>query len=148
FLMCMTQKFWQLLLEQTGHKELEEDPRFATMQARTAHRDELTPLLDEILRQEDTAFWIERLKGLVPAAPVYELPDALDNPFVGEIGMVQNVAHPADPNLRLLTNPIKLSGQRLPGEPGQGLGAGNASVLGDELGLSDRLADLRARGII
>ena len=34
FIMCMTDKFWGLLLERTGHHELTHDPRFNSMAAR------------------------------------------------------------------------------------------------------------------
>lgn len=148
FLMCMTQRFWELLIEQIGHPELGEDPRFESVRARTEHREALTPVLDEILSQQTTAHWLERLNRLVPAAPVYELPDALDNPFVEEIGMIQHLPHPAIDPLKVLRNPIKLGGERLPGRPGHGLGADNESIFGDELGLADELDSLREQGVI
>jgi crotonobetainyl-CoA:carnitine CoA-transferase CaiB-like acyl-CoA transferase len=131
FLMCMTQKFWQLLVEAIGHPELADDPRFAEIPDRTQHRDELTPVLDDILSQQTTAHWLSKLQRKVPVAPVYDLPHALDNPFVGEIGMIQEVPHPTAGTLRLLSNPIKIDGERTAGTPGSGLGADNRALLGD-----------------
>ena len=64
-------------------------------------------------------------------APVYDLPDALDNPFVERVGMVQDVAHPTAGTLRMLSNPIKIDGERAEGAPGSALGADNDSVLGE-----------------
>ena len=148
FLMCMTQRFWQLLVEQIEHPELMEDPRFATIRDRSVNRDALTPILDSILSERSTAHWLERLNKLVPAAPVYELPDAIDNPFVDEIGMIQCLPHDAIGTLKVLSNPIKMHGERLPGTPGHGLGADNEAILGDELGLVDELDALREKGVI
>ncbi|MEO0997646.1 MAG: CoA transferase [Pseudomonadota bacterium] len=148
FLMCMTQKFWQLLIEGIGRPELGDDPRFATIRARTEHRDALTAVLDEALGTEPTDHWLGLLARKVPAAPVYDLPHALDNPFVAEVGMVQQMPHPAAGELRVLRNPIRIDGEPNESTPGHGLGADNDAILGDELGLSERLDELRERGVI
>ena len=47
------QKFWERLCEVTGHPELNEDARFATMAARHENRDVLLPLLEAIFRRAD-----------------------------------------------------------------------------------------------
>lgn len=148
FIMCMTQKFWLLLLETMERSDLAEDKRFATMQDRTAHRDELTVELDAAFKTDTTDSWIERLQTRVPVAPVYDMPHALDNPFVQQIGMIQNMPHEAVGTLRTLRNPIKLAGERLDGKPGHGLGADNAEIIGAELGFADRLAELRDKDVI
>ncbi len=148
FIMCMTRKFWDLLLDTLGRPELADDLRFATMADRTKHRDALTPLLDEAFGADTTANWIAKLQGRVPVAPVHDLPQALDNPFVDQIGLIQSMPHHHGAPLRTLRNPIKLGGQRLDATPGHGLGADNEAVLGEELGLADRLRGLRARGVI
>jgi crotonobetainyl-CoA:carnitine CoA-transferase CaiB-like acyl-CoA transferase len=49
----------------------------------------------------------------LPIAPVLDLAQALDNPFLRKTGMVRAVSHPAKPELRVLANPIKIDGQRL-----------------------------------
>lgn len=148
FLMCMTQKFWQLLVEKIGHPELNDDERFATMRARSHNRDALTPVLDAILATQTTEHWLGKLKKLVPAAPVYDLPQALDNAFLEEIGMIQTMPHAVAGTLKVLSNPIKLDGQRLTGTPGHGLGADNDKILGEELGLKDELDSLRKNDVI
>ncbi len=148
FLMCMTQKFWQLLIEGIGRPELGDDPRFATIRARTEHRDALTAVLDEALATESTDHWLRLLARKVPAAPVYDLPHALDNPFVAEVGMVQQMPHPAVGELRVLRNPIRIDGEPNEATPGRGLGADNEAILGDELGLGGQLDELRERGVI
>ena len=45
--------------------------------------------------------------------------------------MVQDVAHPTAGTLRMLSNPIKIDGERAEGAPGSALGADNDSVLGE-----------------
>ncbi len=129
FLMCMTQKFWEALLPIMGRPDLGTDARFATPEARRQHRDVLTPLLDAEFERETTASWLAQLNGILPAAPVYDMAQALDNPYLTTIGMLQTVPHPARANFRALKNPIKLDGERLPSRAASGLGADTESIL-------------------
>lgn len=147
FVMCMTDKFWGLLIDIIEHPELAQDTRFATMRDRAANRDALTPVLDEILQQDLTANWLAKLQTHVPVAPVYDLPAALDNPFVEQISMRAEIPH-RDGELRVLRNPIRFDQERLATSPGHGLGEDNEELIGKELGLAEQLEGLRARGII
>jgi crotonobetainyl-CoA:carnitine CoA-transferase CaiB-like acyl-CoA transferase len=148
FLMCMTQKFWQELLRISAAPELADDARFATPESRRQHRDELTPVLDTVFQRDSTAGWLERLKGALPAAPVYDMPQALDNDFPNRTGMIRNVPHPLRADFRSFANPIKLDGARLPSRPGPALGADTGDVL-REIGVAEsELAGLRQRNVI
>jgi crotonobetainyl-CoA:carnitine CoA-transferase CaiB-like acyl-CoA transferase len=131
FVMCMTEKFWQALLGVLGREDLADDPRFADATARRVHRDALTGVLDAEFERETTQHWLRRLQGLLPAAPVYDLAQALDNPFAAAIGMVRTLPHPARPDFRVLANPIKLDGERLPSRPAPALGEHTDAVLGE-----------------
>ena len=147
FIMCMTDKFWQLLLERSEHTELADDPRFNSMAGRAENRDALTEVLDEIFQTQATDHWFERLQTYIPVAPVYDLPNALDNPFVASIGMMQTMTHREFGEYRGLSNPIKIDQQRLQTHCGAGLGADNQEILGEGLGVTD-LEDLATRGVI
>jgi crotonobetainyl-CoA:carnitine CoA-transferase CaiB-like acyl-CoA transferase len=149
FIMCMTEKFWLELLAVLGSPAaIAQDPRFVSMEKRRMHRDELTPLLDAVLQTSTTARWLERLAGRLPAAPVYDMEQALDSPFPTAIGMVRPMPHPNRHDFRSLGNPIKLDGQRLPGKIGSTLGNDTDALLKD-LGVSDsELAMLRAQNVI
>ena len=147
FIMCMTDKFWQLLLERSEHTELADDSRFNSMAGRAENRDALTEVLDEIFQTQDTDHWFEKLQTYIPVAPVYDLPNALDNPFVASIGMMQTMTHREFGEYRGLSNPIKIDQQRLQTHCGAALGADNQEILGDGLGVED-LEDLATRGVI
>ena len=147
FIMAMTDKFWQLLLERLGHTSIGGDPRFNSMASRARNRDALTDVLDEIFQTEDTDHWFEKLRTYIPVAPVHDLPSALDNPFVASIGMMQTMTHREFGEYRGLSNPIKIDQQRMQTHCGAGLGADNQEILGKELGVED-LEDLAVRGVI
>ena len=148
FVMCMTQKFWDALLGALGRPEIGADPRFASSEARRAHRDELTTVLDSALGEDTTAHWLERLRGLLPVAPVHDLSEALDNPFAAAVGMVRTVPHPRRADFRVLANPVKLDGQRPPSRSAPVLGADTEKLL-IELGYTaGQIAALRQGNIV
>jgi crotonobetainyl-CoA:carnitine CoA-transferase CaiB-like acyl-CoA transferase len=129
FVMCMTEKFWRALLDVLDDPELAADPAFVNAEARRRHRDQLTARLDAHFERRSTAQWLERLQGLLPAAPVNDLPQALENPFAHAVGMVRGLPHPARADFRVLANPIKLDGARLPSRPAPQLGEHTAALL-------------------
>ena len=148
FIMCMTEKFWQALLADLNRPDLGRDPRFSTVAARGQHRDALTPILDEEFKKRATAAWLRRLTGELPVAPVYDLPLALDNPFLKTLGMIQTIPHSARSDFRALANPIRLDGERLPAVAAAALGANTAELL-REVGYDDAgIAALKAAGAL
>lgn len=148
FVMAQLPKFWTILLERIGRPELAADSRFGTPAQRLANRDALTAALDACFGEHPTAYWLEQLTGHVPAAPVYSLAQALDNPFLAKIGMIGSIDHPDRPKLRVLSNPIRLGGQRLPNRRAPRLGEHTEAVLAGAGFDQAALAELRAKGII
>lgn len=148
FVMCMTEKFWLALLGVLGRQDLGKHPDFATAEARRANRDRLTVVLDDEFRKDTTAAWLAQLNGLLPAAPVYDMAEALDNPYLRTIGMVQHVPHAARPDFMALANPIKLDGRRLPSRAAAALGANTEELLHDAGYDAAGLAALKAAGAI
>ena len=113
FLMCMTDKFWLELVDTLGRPDLKADPRFATPGSRGVHREALTQTLDEELSRHPTSHWLDAFKGRLPAAPVLDVATALESEFVAEADMVRQVPHPNRPDFRVLSNPLKIDGERL-----------------------------------
>ena len=145
FVMAQMGKFWTLLVETIGAPHLATDARFATMAARLEHREQLTAILDGIFLQHPTDHWVAKLGGIVPVAPVYDLARALDNPLTAD--MIDTVDHPQGP-MRVLANPIRVDGARLPNRASPKLGVDTDAVL-DEAGFtSAEIAMLRSDGVI
>ena len=148
FVMCMTQKFWHELMRILADTAVAGDPRFVDMEQRRINRDALTPVLDAVFERDTTANWLKKLQGVLPAAPVLDMKQALENPFPIATGMVRNVPHPLRPDFRSFGNPIKLDGQRLPARSAPALGADTDDVL-RSIGYSDdELVALRRQNAI
>ena len=133
FVMCLTEKFWTALLDAIQRPELARDPRFATAGARNENRGALTAELDKEMRKQSTAHWMKVLGGVLPIAPVYELDEALESKFLERNRMVNRVPHPAKPGMRVLSNPIKINGERLSQQVCPAPGADNEAILGKRL---------------
>jgi len=132
FIMCMTDKFWTNLTDTLGRADLANDARFATQAARRQNRAALSEMLDGELRKRPTGEWLQLFAGLLPAAPVYEMDEALDAEFPQRTGMVRNVPTADRPDFRVLGNPIKVNGQRAEQAAAPTLGADNAVLLARE----------------
>jgi crotonobetainyl-CoA:carnitine CoA-transferase CaiB-like acyl-CoA transferase len=129
FVMCMTEKFWRSLCDAIGRPDLPEDPRFADFPARGRNRDALTAVLDAELRKAPTEHWLAVLAGVLPVAPVNDLPKALGSSFVRANGMVRSITHPARPEMKVLANPLRIDGARPEQSACASLGANNAELL-------------------
>ena len=131
FIMCMTDKFWGELLAAIGRTDLASDPRFTTQSQRQANRGALMGIIDGELRQQSTAFWLDKLNGVLPIAPVLDLAQALDSPFLQTTEMIHTISHPARPDMRVLSNPIKINGERLAQTPCSAYGADTRAYVGE-----------------
>jgi len=133
FVMCMTERFWQVLVNELGRAELANDARFKDQAERLRNRAALTEILDEEFRKQPTAHWQAKLESVLPIGPVYDLAQALDNPFVKATGMVQDIAHPARKSIKVLAPPIKLDGKRPVQRAASPAGADSEALLGAAL---------------
>src|SRR6185437_15175262 len=80
------------LCDAIGRPQLATDPRFATNPARVEHRPELIPALEQRLREEPTATWLERLtKAGVPAAPVQDVAQVAEHEQTRALGILQDL---------------------------------------------------------
>lgn len=140
FLMAMTDKFWKVLVDILQDEVIAEE-RFGSVALRRENRDFLTQEIDRILSAHPTSYWLDTLKGKIPCAPVYDVPEALNNSYIRDIGMVQQVPHPQNPDMEVLANPIKLDGKRLSGKPSGAMGEDTRALL-SELGYDESAVQL------
>jgi crotonobetainyl-CoA:carnitine CoA-transferase CaiB-like acyl-CoA transferase len=85
--------------------------------------------------------------GAVPCAPVYDLQQALDNPFHHEREGVQRLEHPDHDGLKVVASPIRM-GAKVPARAAPKLGQDTQAIL-EELGYDQAaIDDLREQGVI
>jgi crotonobetainyl-CoA:carnitine CoA-transferase CaiB-like acyl-CoA transferase len=97
------------LVEVLGVPELADDPRFGRNQDRTAHRDELRPLLVERLQTRSKLDWFHEIIGAgVPCGPINTIDGGVA--FAEEVGLDPVIElGPEDSPVRSVRNPITLS---------------------------------------
>jgi crotonobetainyl-CoA:carnitine CoA-transferase CaiB-like acyl-CoA transferase len=148
FLMCNKEKFWPALCKKIERQDWAEDTRFRTFKERLQQRALLTELLDEVLSQRTTAQWLAIFEGSVPAAPLLDIGQALENPFVRKRGRVQPLQHQSGTPFELLATPVQLPGEPMPDQPAPEIGQDTDELL-HELGYDeDRIAQLKQHKIV
>ncbi|HEX6331423.1 MAG TPA: CoA transferase [Actinomycetota bacterium] len=99
--------------EVIGRPELATDERFVTNEARVRNRGELVPILQEAFAGRSADKWLAALEEAgVPCAPVR----SIDEVFASAEGTasLQVADDPVRGPLRLVADPIRIDGQRLP----------------------------------
>ncbi|MBM3346536.1 MAG: CoA transferase [Betaproteobacteria bacterium] len=147
YLMCNKEKFWGILCGKVGRPELAKDARFLTFKERLANRDLITQLLDEALSAKTTAEWLVDFAGSVPASPILDVKQALDNPWANEGDRIQRIPLPGADPLRLLRNPIRTGEPPVASTPAPALGAHTEEILAGIGITGEAFAALRRQGI-
>lgn len=124
--------------------------RYPTNRQRVAARELIVPRLAERLRTRLAAEWVEAcLAAGVPAGPIHDLAGVFSDEHVVARGIVAEVAHPEAGSVRLVSNPLRFGGARVPiRRPPPLLGEHTDEVL-RELGRSDeQIGALRTSGAV
>ncbi|MES3013844.1 MAG: CaiB/BaiF CoA-transferase family protein, partial [Pseudomonadota bacterium] len=101
---------WRTVLESIGEPERMNDPRFATLQARTDHSAEVYGFLEATFRTRSTAQWLELLeKADVPAGPLHTLESLLDDEHLKAVGFFEQHEHPTEGTVVSLRPPSRWS---------------------------------------
>jgi crotonobetainyl-CoA:carnitine CoA-transferase CaiB-like acyl-CoA transferase len=148
FIMCQKEKFWHNLVGALGRPEWLEDPDFATFAARLENRPHVNAALDGAFQQKTTDEWMAQLAGRVPAAPVYDVAQALDADFAHEQGRIVDFRHPEHGPIKGIASPVRVAGATHPTDAAPTLGEDTNDLL-SELGYApERVSELRRLSII
>jgi crotonobetainyl-CoA:carnitine CoA-transferase CaiB-like acyl-CoA transferase len=145
FIMCNKEKFWGVLAGIIGKPEWATDAHYKSFKDRLTNRDQLTRELDTILQAETTEGWMKRFAGRVPAAPVYDVKQALDSDFVAEQERLLEFPHDGGP-IRLIASPVRAGEHPLRAAPA--MGEHTDEVLRSAGYSDEQVAQLRALGAL
>ena len=106
YLMCNKEDFWPILCNNINRKDLIDDPRFINFKVRQENRDKVTEILDKELMKRSTSEWLEKFGGVVPAAPILDLKEALENPFLKGRNNIQKLTTKHGVDISLLKTPV------------------------------------------
>jgi len=98
--------------EFAGVPELIDDERFVTNKARVQNREALTQILNDVMRQKPSAYWLEALEKIkITCGPINNIDQVFDDAQVAARGMKIEMNHPATGGepLSLIGSPSKMS---------------------------------------
>ena len=145
FIMCNKDKFWGVLAQCIGKPEWADAPQYRSFKDRLANRDRLTAELDEVLQARTTDEWMKLFAGKVPAAPVYDIKQALDSDFVAEQERLLDFDHASGP-VRMVASPVR-AGEH-PTRPAPAMGENTNEVLAQAGYTPQQIEAMRAEGAI
>jgi len=145
FIMCNKEKFWPILCDKLGRPEWASQEKYKNFSNRLASRKELTKDLEGVLKTRTTAEWLAIFSGEVPAAPVYNIQQALDNDFVQEQERVL-VLERKDGAIRTIASPVRAGPH--PARPAPGMGEHNRSILESAGYSAAEIEDFIARSVV
>jgi crotonobetainyl-CoA:carnitine CoA-transferase CaiB-like acyl-CoA transferase len=150
-IICVTDEHWRRLAREMGKPELGEDPRFVDRRSRARHGTEVDALVGAWVRERTREeAWQAARAARVPAAPVRDLAEVMEDPHMHERGALQRVDHrelgpvvlPHSPLRFADAEPLEIQSSPLAGEH-------NREIYGGWLGLSEaELLELEREGVI
>lgn len=145
-------QMWQRFCGALNAQALFEHPDYASVGARTRHREQIKVDMNLLTQQFSVAELVSRLNDAgVPCGPINTIADGFEDEQVKYLAMAVNAPHPEMGNLGLVRSPINLSSFPHPSQLDHGApdpGADSRSVL-ESLGISeDEIQQLENQGII
>lgn len=107
---CGNDQLWKKFCEVIGRQKLAEDDRYLTNSDRCNNMDQLVPVLNEVIGQNTTEFWLEKLEQAhVPAGPINRISEVLKDPQVLARNMLVELMHPTVGKINVPGTPVKFS---------------------------------------
>ena len=146
----VTSAQWVGFANATGNSHWLQDPRFATSEAREAHRTERLELMQAVLRTRPTDEWIERLEQAdVPCSRIHTRREIVHHPHLAASESLVEYRHPDAGGIRQARDPARFD--RTPTSPAlmpPMLGEHTGEVLSEAGYSASEVAALRSAKVI
>ncbi len=105
------EKFWLGLLKVADRMEIAEDARFKTRDDRRRNFEQLEKELAPTFATKDREQWLRLLEANdVPAGPLYNMKEVLEDPQVIHLGVTEEVEHPKTGKAKFVRGPVRYEG--------------------------------------
>jgi crotonobetainyl-CoA:carnitine CoA-transferase CaiB-like acyl-CoA transferase len=105
------EKFWLALLKAADRMEIAEDARFKTRDDRRRNFEQLEKELAPTFATKDREQWLRLLEeNDVPASPLYNMKEVLEDPQVLHLGVTEEVEHPKAGKAKFVGGSVRYEG--------------------------------------
>jgi crotonobetainyl-CoA:carnitine CoA-transferase CaiB-like acyl-CoA transferase len=105
------EKFWLGLLKAADRMDIAEDSRFKTRDDRRRNFEQLEKELAPTFAAKDREQWLRLLdENDVPASPLYNIKEVLEDPQVLHLGVTEEVEHPRTGRAKFVGGPVRYEG--------------------------------------
>jgi crotonobetainyl-CoA:carnitine CoA-transferase CaiB-like acyl-CoA transferase len=146
---ALEQKFKAELLRKLGRPDLIEDQGSTTTTTGGERQEELAAFLRETFLSKTLEQWVQELEELnICFSPVNTIGEAFSHPQVLHRKMLREINHPVAGTIKVIGNPIKMSGLDVEAGPAPLLGQHTREILSD-LGYSQQeIEGYKSQGIV
>jgi formyl-CoA transferase len=148
--MCVTSGQWDALCVGMEREDLAADPRFADGALRVEHGAELAAEIEEWTSRHTKHEAMQLLGAAgVPCSAILDTTELFTDPHLVARDFIQCIEHPTAGEVRVMRNPVRMSGSEVPIKAAPLLGGSTDEVLAADLGLSaEEIVALREAHVV
>jgi formyl-CoA transferase len=103
-------KHWRNFFELVGRPDVLRDPRYATLNARSLHINDMYAMVEALAPSRTTAEWVQLLdRAQIPNAPVTSPGDLLEDPHLVWRKLFRKYPHPSEGEITMVEPPMRMS---------------------------------------
>ena len=110
FVHCSNNRRWQALCRIMEKPEWAEEEKYATMESRLAHRDELNGIVADCFAERTLAEWQPRFEAEKhPFMPIHDYAEAIDHPQIKHREQIVTLPHEKDGPIKVIGPPWQMT---------------------------------------
>jgi CoA:oxalate CoA-transferase len=141
---------WPLFCSAIEQIDLIDDPRYVDGYNRTLNYDSLIPMVQDIIKQKDESYWLDKFSGLgIACGPVNTIDKVVKDPQIISRGTIVKIPHKRIDPVPVVNTPLKFSRTTSTDlKPAPDLGEHNDYVLREIVGYSEEAIQiLKNKGV-